>query len=195
MKPTLIAYTTNSGSTAEIAARIGEELTRAGRQVEIHRMEEVTSLEPYGAAVIGAPMILGWHGDAIRFVKKNRKALENIPVAYFATMMKLTREKAAYPELPALALDPNLAAAPVQANRLTMPERYSSVSNYLQPMVHSAESVRPVSVAFFGGKLEMFRLNWWQMLFVLLIVRAKPGDFRNWPFIKQWAAELVSKLG
>jgi menaquinone-dependent protoporphyrinogen IX oxidase len=193
-KPILIAYTTNSGSTSETVKIIAEEITRTGRQVEVRRLEEVTNLEVYGAAVIGAPMILGWHGDAIQFIKKNRRALEKIPVAYFATMMKLTKEKNAYPDAPPLAIDFKLAAAPRQANRLSLEERYSSISNYLRPMVRSVPSVRPVSVAFFGGKLEMFRLKWWQMLFVLLIVRAKPGDLRNWPFIKQWAADLGSKL-
>ncbi len=57
----------------------------------------------------------------------------------------------------------------------------------------------PLSISFFfaaflGGKLEMFRLVWYQMLFVMLIIQAKPGDRRNWPVIKGWAENLKQVL-
>jgi menaquinone-dependent protoporphyrinogen IX oxidase len=80
-------------------------------------------------------------------------------------------------------------------SRLSIEEQYSSAGNYVRPMLRAGGSVRPISVAFLGGRLDMFRLNWWQMLFVMLIVRAKPGEYRNWEFIEQWATELGPKLG
>jgi menaquinone-dependent protoporphyrinogen IX oxidase len=61
-------------------------------------------------------------------------------------------------------------------------------------VLKAAPHVRPVSVAFFGGKLELFRLNIFQMLFVILVIRAQPGDRRNWPPIQQWAASLLPLL-
>jgi menaquinone-dependent protoporphyrinogen IX oxidase len=45
-------------------------------------------------------------------------------------------------------------------------------------------------VGFFAGKLDYSRLNLLQMLFVMLIIQAQPGDRRNWPAIKAWAAKL-----
>jgi len=51
-----------------------------------------------------------------------------------------------------------------------------------------------VSVGFFGGKLELYRLPLLQMLFVLLVIQAQPGDFRNWPAIREWAANLQPEL-
>jgi menaquinone-dependent protoporphyrinogen IX oxidase len=69
-------------------------------------------------------------------------------------------------------------------------ERYATVSNYLRPVLKAAPSVKPVSAGFFGGKLELFRLNVLQVLFVMLIIRAQPGDYRNWPVIRDWAINL-----
>ncbi len=194
MKPILIAYATNTGSTEEIAAAIAEELTRAGRPAEVRRVEEVAGLEPYGAAVIGAPMILGWHGHAAAFLRKHREALGRMPIAYFAAAMRLTKDDSPRREPPTLWLDPELAAAPKAAGRLSPAERFTCVSHYLDPMLGAVPALRPVSVAFFGGKLELFRLRWWQALFVMMIVRAQPGDYRNWTYIQEWGKYLSSTL-
>jgi hypothetical protein len=45
-------------------------------------------------------------------------------------------------------------------------------------------------VAFFGGSLQYFNLQWWAALFALLIIQATPGDKRNWPAIETWAGGL-----
>ena len=63
-----------------------------------------------------------------------------------------------------------------------------------RPALRAARSVRPVSVGLFGGRLELFRLKWWQMLFVPVIIQAQPGGSHNWPFIREWAAGLRSVL-
>jgi len=194
LKPILVAYATNAGSTEEIAAAIAEELRRAGREAEILRVEDVPDLEPYGAAVIGGPMILGWHRSAANFVKNHREALSRMPVAYFAAAMRLTRDDAVRREPPAVRLDPELAAAPKNPGRLSPAERFTSVSHYLDPMLRAAAVVKPASVAIFGGKLELFRLKWFQALFVMVVVRAKPGDYRNWEYIAQWGKNLSSML-
>jgi hypothetical protein len=34
------------------------------------------------------------------------------------------------------------------------------------------------------------RLGLVAQLFVMLVVQARPGDLRNWPFIQTWAMEL-----
>jgi menaquinone-dependent protoporphyrinogen oxidase len=194
MKPILVAYATNAGSTEEIAAAIAEELRRAGREAEVRRVEDVPSLEPYSAAVIGGPMILGWHRSAANFVKQHREALRRMPVAYFAAAMRLTKDDAVRREPPALWLDPDLAASPKVPTRLSPAERFTSVSHYLDPMLRAATAVKPASVAIFGGKLELFRLKWFQALFVMVVVRARPGDYRNWEFIREWGKHLGSAL-
>ena len=192
----LVAYTTNSGSTEEVAQVIGEELASGGQgvQVDLRRLEEVTSVEPYDAVVVGAPMILGWHRSAARFVHKHQLALSRVPVALFCTAMSLTQTNDTHVGTIPVYVDPALARPPANANRLGLKERYATVSNYLRPVLKSAPSVKPVSVAFFGGKLELFRLNILQMLFVMVVIRAQPGDARNWPVIRGWAAQLRTRL-
>lgn len=190
-KRVLVAYATNSGSTEEIASAIGRELGKFDAQVDVRRIDDGLSIDNYDAVVVGAPMILGWHRSARGFLRKHRAALRRVPTACFLVAMSLTPPNvSALPDLP-LALDPGLAKAPRQAGRLSLRERYTSVQNYLGPVLSSYGGIRPVSIGIFGGRIELFRLNWLQMLFVLLVIQAQPADLRNWAFIQAWAAHLA----
>jgi hypothetical protein len=115
-------------------------------------------------------------------------------VAYFFTAMNLTRMDEDNVDAIPVWVDAQQAKPPKDKNRLSLKERYATVSNYLRPVLKAAPLVKPVSVGFFGGKLEMFRLPFLQMLFVLLIIQAQPGDFRHWPLIREWAAGLQPQL-
>ena len=194
MNKILIAYTTNAGSTQKVAETIAKELGLSGLQTEVRRLEEVTGLEGYSAAVIGAPMILGWHRSALKFVKRNQQTLSRMPVAYFMTAMSLTHADGENTREVPLSIDPELAKPPKNPRRLGFKERYTSTSNYLAPVLKAGPAIKPLSIGIFGGKLEIRSLKLWQMLFVLLVIRAQPGDFRNWAFIKEWAANLGHKL-
>ena len=192
----LVAYTTNSGSTEEVARAIAEELASGSPddQVDVRRLEEVDSVEPYGAVVVGAPMILGWHRSARKFLRAHQAALSRVPVALFCTAMSLTQTNDTHVGTIPIFVDPALAKPPAKASRLGLKERYATVSNYLGPVLKAAPSVKPASVAFFGGKLELYRLNFLQMLFVMVVIQAQPGDARNWPAIRGWAAQLRTRL-
>jgi menaquinone-dependent protoporphyrinogen IX oxidase len=194
MKNVLIAYATNAGSTTKVAQVIGEELSKDSAQVQVRRLEEVTSVEQYDAVVVGAPMIMGWHGAAVKFVKKHQRALSHVQVAYFLTAMNLTQTNEMSVDATPIYVDPRLAKPPKNEKRLSFKERYATASNYLRPVLDAAPSVKPVSVGFLGGKLELYRLPLLQMLFVLLVIQAQPGDFRNWPVIREWAANSRPEL-
>ena len=186
----LVAYATNAGSTADVARVVGEELVNCGAQVETRSIAELkgADLRAYGAVVVGAPMILGWHREAQRFLKANRVALANKPVALFATAMTVTETGEQMPG--DVYLDPKLPKRARNAPRLGFKERFTTLGHYLGPMRKSAGDLRPVSVAFFRGKLDFGRLKFFQMLFVMLIVAAQPGDYRNWDAIRGWARSL-----
>ena len=47
-----------------------------------------------------------------------------------------------------------------------------------------------VAIYILGGKLDYTKLRFPQVLFVMLIIRAKPGDKRNWELIERWAEGL-----
>jgi menaquinone-dependent protoporphyrinogen IX oxidase len=186
----LVTYTTNAGSTSEVAEAIAGELREEGATVETHRMEDIEDLSAYQAVVMGGPMILGWHRGAVRFLKKHQSALSRIPVAYFLTAMSLTRTDETHLNGIPVHVDPNLPTEPKNSARLSLRERYATVDRYLGPVLRAAPQVRPVSVGFFGGKMDYSRLKLLQMLFVMLIIQVQPSDRRNWPAIQEWAAGL-----
>jgi len=190
----LIAFTTNSGTTADVAQIIADELSKDGTQVDIRRLEEVDDVAAYTAVVVGGPMIVGWHKAALKFLKKHQTGLSRIPVAYFFTAKNLTDTGQTSVEGIPVDLDPTLAKPPKKPGRLSFKERYALVENYLRPALHQAPAVKPVRAGFFAGRLDLYRLKWWQTLFVLLIIQAQPGGSHNTPYIKAWAGQLVPVL-
>jgi menaquinone-dependent protoporphyrinogen IX oxidase len=190
MSKVLVAYATNSGSTQEVAAAVAAALNQAGHTAEVKPIAEVTAVSGYAAVVVGAPMIFGWQAAARQFVRKFQNDLANKKVAYFACAMRLTQVPAEKLADVPLTLDPSLAAPPVKARSLSIKERFTTTGYYLRPMLQAASAVRPLNVAFFNGKLEMFRLKWWQAAFVMVVVQGIPGDYRDWDAIKSWAQSL-----
>jgi menaquinone-dependent protoporphyrinogen oxidase len=190
MKRVLVAYCTNAGSTADVAAAVGEELENGGAQVDVRQLGDVGELHDYTAVVVGGPMILGWHRELIAFLTKHQRCLSQLPVAYFITALRLTQTPATEVDSVPIYLDSSLVRPPQRADRLNFKERYATVDHYLAPVLHKAPLVRPISVGFFAGKLDYGTLPLPARLFVQFIIGAKPGDYRNWPAIRAWAAEI-----
>ncbi len=194
MSRILVTYATNSGSTTEVAEAIADEICQAGHITRVLPLAEATDLSAYDCVVIGAPMIFGWQAAARKFMKQHRDALAAKKVALFACAMRLTRVPGITPGFQPLALDASLASEPQKAGRMSFKERFTSTGHYLKPMLKAAAGNPPISIAFFGGKLEMFRLKWWQAAFIMAVVQATPGDYRNWEFIRNWARGLAEQL-
>jgi menaquinone-dependent protoporphyrinogen oxidase len=179
-----------AGATAEVARIVAEEIARSGAQVDVLPLAQVRDLDAYQGVVVGAPMILGWHRAALAFLRRHRKAYRRIPLAVFALGMSLTQTgQTSVRDVP-VTIDENLPVSPARPNRLTLRERYATLSNYVGPILSAAGPAKPVSIGVFGGRLEYGRLKWWAVLFAMVIIQARAGDHRNWPAIRAWAAGL-----
>jgi menaquinone-dependent protoporphyrinogen oxidase len=194
MKKILVTYASMAGSTAEVAGVIAEELVHSGHSVEVLPMNEVGKLDLYQGVVVGAPMIMGWHRGALHFLKLHRKEFKRIPLAVFVLGMSLTRTGDISLGGVQVCVDEDLPKNPGDPARLTFKERYSMLSHYLRPILRAVHPVKPVSLGFFGGRLEYGRLKWWAVMFAMLVIQAPAGDRRNWKFIRSWAAGLPAAL-
>ena len=190
MKRILVAYATMAGSTTEVAQAVGEEIAKVGLEVDVLPLTEVMSLEGYDGVVVGAPMIMGWHREALGFLKKHREEFKRIPLAVFVLAMSLTQTGETSVGGVTVYMDENLPKPPQKMGSLTFRERYARLSNYLRPILSATRPAKPVSIGVFGGRLEYGRLKWWAVLFAMLIIRAPAGERRNWPIIRSWAEAL-----
>ncbi|MCU0488809.1 MAG: flavodoxin domain-containing protein [Anaerolineales bacterium] len=209
MTKILVAYTSMAGSTAEVARAVGEEIAQRGFQVDVLPISEIgeksitKNLDDYAGVVVGAPMIMGWHREALRFLQQQRKAFQRIPLAVFVMAMSLTQagetsiksDTDQGVDHTPVTVDEKLPKPPLNANRLKFRERYARLSNYLRPILKATRPAKPASLAVFGGRLEYGRLKWWAVLFVMLVIQAPAGDRRNWPAIREWAAGLPKAFG
>lgn len=190
MKKVLIAYATNAGSTAEVADMIKTGLASRDLSVEIKPIADMINPAGYDAVIVGGPMIMGWHRDAGKFLKKNQAVLSKVPVACFLTAMSLTETGERHIDGIPIQVDPGLAKPPHDSHRLSFKEKYALLPNYVRQILRAAPAVKPVSVGLFGGYMNLMLLSWWARLFVLLVIQAKPGDLRDEKFIRDWAKEI-----
>ena len=194
MNRILVAYATMAGSTVEVAQAVGEEIAKSGAQVDVLPISKIVDLKGYDGVVVGGPMIMGWHRQALSFLKKHRSALQQVPLAVFVLAMSLTQTGETRLDGVPVYIDADLPKPPENKERLNFRERYARLAKYLRPVIKTTRPVKPVSIGVFGGRLEYGRLKWWAVLFVMLVIQAPAGDRRNWEAIRSWAAGLPAAL-
>ena len=191
----LLVYATRHGSTREVADAVAEELRAAGHEVDQRPAAEAPGPASYDAVVVGGPMIMGWHRQAVRYVAKHRGELERLPTALFITAASLTETGESDVQGVPIVKDPWLVKAPRGAAKLRYKERYALPRHYLGDVLKKAAPVRPRSVAFFAGSLDLTTMNVFEKLFVLLVIGATPGDGRHFDYVREWGAGLGDALG
>lgn len=124
-KKFLLAYGTVSGSTAEVAQAIAEQMQTSDVVVDVKPVEEVRKITGYDAVIVGtAVRMFRILGKTRRFLRRNRKALKAVPVAYFLVCLTMGEET---------------------------PENITKAKAYAKPMVNTKA---PVSLGLFGGCID-----------------------------------------
>lgn len=167
----LVAYATRGGTTADVAEAIAVTLIENGGQAEVHPVQAVTTLEPYGAVVVGSA-IQGkqWLPEAVQFVQTHRAELSHKPFAAFLVCLTLALNNEEWRE---------------KAN----------VAEWLAPV---RTLVTPISEGYFAGVLNISTIP---SISDRLKFRASvmsglwsEGDHRDWEAIHAWAKDLAAKL-
>jgi len=171
----LVAYASRHGATQGIAERIADTLRAARLEAEARPAASVSSLAGYDAFVIGsAAYMFHWERDALGFVRRNRAAVAGKPVWLFSSGPLGTEP------LDAEGRDQKVTAVPKE-----IPELRGSVG---------ARDHR----VFFGAYHRDRKPHGLAERFVALMPAARDalpeGDFRDWPEIEAWAAEIAHEL-
>lgn len=171
----LVGYASRHGATAGIADRIAAALREAGLSAEARPIAEVKEVHEYDAFVIGAAAYMfHWLKDATRFVKRHHRVLAERPVWLFSSG----------------PLGPDLVDKEGRdVLEVARPKEFDELKDLVHPI---GERV------FFGawdpdappigfGERMMRRMPAAQT--------AMPaGDFRDWPAIDTWAADIAHAL-
>ena len=82
----LVAVASKPGATTEIGQVIEASIRSSGLDVELQRIEDVTTLSPYGAVVIGSGVYSGhWLRAAREFVEIHEGELKQLPTWLFSS--------------------------------------------------------------------------------------------------------------
>lgn len=192
-KKILVTYGTKNGSTGEMAQFIGKELADRGAEVDVREHAQAGPIRSYSAMVWGSPIISNECLPASLFyLQRNRSHLAHIPVALFFTCMIITRtdQKHPYPDTP-IFLDSSLKNSKLK-------EKTHSLAHYLTPVVQEAPQIDPIDIAFFKGKLDLNKTDFFGRMLMTMIMmmtnEVREGDFRNWDAMADWVDRIYPLL-
>lgn len=163
-KKVLVAYATKYGSTAEVAERIGQILSKQGITVAVSNVKDVRSITDYQAIILGgATRMDKILSDTIKFGRKFANKLQDRQTAFFLTGVTMKEDTA---------------------------ENRAKAHSFLQPLLDIKE---PVSVGLFAGKLDYSKIGFvWKAIAAKDETGfMAEGDFRDWEKIEAWAHELI----
>lgn len=159
----LVAYATASGSTREIAERVGEVIGKWVASVAVRPIAEVDTTAGYDVVVVGSAVHdQAWLPEAREFLRRNAESLSGKPVWLFSVGLP--------------------GALPALLRRMAMSEEgvlRAQFKGVVEPVEHHLFSgvVTPEALPPKGRRI--FRA-----------LGGHYGDHRNWPEIEVWADRI-----
>lgn len=157
----LVTYATKAGSTAEIAAKIGEHLSARGFAVDVINVKAKPDPKDYQAVILGSCIRMGaWLPEMMDYIKANQFALNAMQSALFTVHM--------------------LNAGEDETSK-TARTAYMDKVRALMP---GTEEV------YFLGAMDFSKLSILDR-FISKMVKSVESDQRDWDKIKSWSSALV----
>lgn len=168
--PILVAYTTLSGSTGEVAEAIGVRLNESGLKTDLARMKDLKSIGDRVAVILGAPLYMGGlPAETRRFLLRNQNALASLKTWFFVL-------------------------GPIEGK----PEEYISACEQAEKWLEKFTWLQPIDMRVFGGKFDVRKMPFpYSLARYLPAFPAKnlpAKDIRDWVAIRAWADEIVAQL-
>ncbi len=164
----LVTYASKCGSTGEIAAVLGEELSKGGFAVDIFPVDEIQTLKPYEFVVLGTALRFEKPlNEMMNFISKYKRDISDKKIAYFSTGVYMR--------------DPSI-------------ENQNKTRKMLEPLKVSLPE--PVSEAMFAGKVDYKKIApFWRFLISMdSSGLMREGDWRDWQVIRTWGKQLVEQF-
>ena len=194
MKRLLITYVSHSGSTREVAGFLCDEIAAQGRLVDVRPISEVSDISHYDGIIAGGLLYrFGWHPEIVRFLEQNLEMLQQKKVALFVTGLRLLKTPQPEPVSCPVFIDPNILGRPANRLKLNLIDQFTTTGGYLKPALAAIDKLKPVSLGFFAGKLDLHTLNLPEkviMVLLMLFTGVKAGDHRNWEAMRAWVGSL-----
>ena len=194
MRKVLIAYDTVSNSTQQAATIVYNELrVLEDTQVDLKLFRDVVGLNDYDVVIIGSPMrFKNLNANIRQFIAQNVETLRNKEVIYFLTCLYLIRNSEGEGFECPVFIDSSFDTAPKPINKMNMMDKTHSDTLYIHTLLKN--SLRPVSIGFFKGRLDLKSLGFFSRLFmrgVLLFTKKEQiGDFLSPAAVSEWAESL-----
>ena len=173
-KTILIAYDTIHGSTAEVAAKIGDDLCALGFKVEVKWVGDVTEVDGYDGFIVASAIYkFNWLPDAQAFLEKYKDQLAAKKTAIFIDGASMSQD--------------------------TPDTRAAVQKSFIDPILSKYPDISPVSIGLFGGAFDLTRKKEYSLFekvvlhvlgVILKLPDKKKADWRNWDTINAWAAEV-----
>lgn len=168
--PILVAYSTRTGSTGDVAEVIADVLREAQLPVEVARMKDVKTLGRYSAVILGSPLYIGlMPGELHRFLGRFKFQLGCLPQWFFVL-------------------------GPIEGK----PEEFSKASEQAEMQLKKHAWLQPLEVKILGGRFDVnhmpFPFSIATRLPAFPMKNIHATDVRDWNDIRSWAANIARKF-
>jgi len=171
----LIAFSSNTGVTAEIAERLGAVLESEGFSVTLSDLKKVKhSPEGYDLVLVGSGIKMGqWIKESKQFMEEHQQALGGNTALF------------------------------VSCGDASVPEKRAEAQIKYLDSIAETYGIKPVSTGLFEGCYKWNKYNFFVKQLVKTILKengvigvntGEPLDYRDWTKIESWARELAERV-